>query len=558
MSKRFKQWITTATAISMLVAVLVACSSGGGAKQGASSSSPPTTSPAPSESQATATPPEEKIELSMFYSDSGLAVDPPDTDLSDNPYINIVEEKANVDLKVEVPPYSDFPTKFNLMLASGKLPDIVHTYMPAEAYKAAREGAFIDLKPYYDKSPIIQKYITPQMMELAKDPISGKYWRIPMALDKGPQGAGIYTRYDLVEKYNDGKWPESVEEWVELMRKIKKAEPNSIPMSTRAIGDYVFIYGGAVIFQMYGAAPYGYRIQGGKVIPNVVLPEYRAAVETMRQMYKEGLLDKEFATTDSEKWFTKWNNNNVLFQWNYADQLLAGAAYYRTQGTDQQKTQKFEFAPPLKESPTDPKYTVGAQAIPISDHGLYISSSSKDKDRAWKVIEAFASDELREAIFWGKENETYTVKDDKRLPIADKMGAKERTWLKSLAFIFGFTDGQDAQVAVNEQLIGDSTYFNEVQNSIKMLGEQAANVGLGAPIGYVEPEVVAKKGPEIMQAINKFTVKAIMGRISMDQFDKEVKAWEQKYRAFKYDPLQKFIDENKDQQIALGYKMAGW
>ncbi|GGD72834.1 extracellular solute-binding protein [Paenibacillus nasutitermitis] len=557
MRKGIKQWITTATVVPMLVVLLAACSSGGNTNH-EPSPSPKENSPAPSSNQATEQPSEKKMEMTMFYSDSGLVVDPPSTDLSNNPYINIVEEKANVDLKVEVPPYSDFPTKFNLMLASGKLPDIVHTYTPGEAYKAAQEGAFIDLKPYYDNSPIIQKYITPQMMELAKDPISGKYWRIPMAYDKGPQGAGIYTRYDLVEKYNEGKWPESVEEWIELMRKIKKAEPNSIPMSTRVVGDYVFIYGGAVIFQMYGAAPYGNRIQDGKVIPNVVLPEYRAAVETMRGMYEEGLLDKEFATTESESWFTKWNNNNVLFQWNNADQLLAGAAYYRTQGTEQQKTQKFEFAPPLKESPTDLKYTIGGQGIPISTHGLYISASSKDKDRAWKVIEAFASDELREAIFWGKENETYTVKDGMRVPIADKIGAKERTWLKSLAFIYGFTDGQDAQLAINEQLIGDSAYFNEVQASIKKLGEEAANVGLSSPIGYVEPEEVGKKTPEIIQAINKFTVEAIMGRISMEQFDKEVKAWEQKYRKFKYDPLQKFIDENKDQQIALGYQMAGW
>ncbi|WP_409342376.1 extracellular solute-binding protein [Paenibacillus sp. MBLB4367] len=557
MNKRFKQRVTTATAVSLLAAALAACSSGGGSKPDASSQA----SPGSSASPAAATKKEEKIELSMFYSDAGLAIYPADTELNNNPFINIVKQKANVDLKIEVPPYSEFPNKFNLLLASGKLPDLLHTYLPDQAYKAAREGAFIDLKPYYDKSPAIQKYITPQMMELAKDPTSGKYWRIPMAYDKGPQGWGIYTRYDLVEKYNGGKWPESVDEWVELMRKIKKAEPNSIPMTSRVIGDNVFPYGGAVIFRMYGAYPYEYRIQGGKVIPNVVLPEFRAAVGLMRQLYEEGILDKEFATTDSTSWGTKWANNNVLFQWNGADQLLPAAASSRAKGTDLQKTYKYMFAPPLKQNPkelVDPKYTFPTQGSPISAHGLYIPASSKDKDRAWKVIEAFASDELREAIFWGKENETYTVKDGKRVPIADKLGAKERTWSKQLAFIFGYTDGQDAQAALFEQQVGDSTYYNQIKSSMKQVADNAANVGLGSPPGYAEPEDVLKKNAEIMQAINKFTVEAIMGRITMEQFDKEVKAWEQKYRAFKYDPLQKYIDANKDNLIKLGYKMAGW
>ncbi|MEF3313369.1 extracellular solute-binding protein [Paenibacillus sp. GYB004] len=503
----------------------------------------------------------ERIELSMFYNNSGLEHFPLDTtDPSNNPFLNIVEQIANVDLKVEVPPYKDYQTKFNLLLSSGKLPDLLHTNYPDPTYKAARDGAFIDLKPYYDKSPIVQKYITPQMMELAKDPISGKYWRIPMAYDKGPQGAGIFARYDLVEKYNGGKWPETVEDWVELLRKIKKAEPDAIPMSNRVIGDTMFAYGGAVFFQLYGANPYGSRIQGGKVIPNVVLPEYKAAVELMRSLYAEGLFDKEFATTDTTKWSTKWLNNNVLFQWNTADQILPGLAANMTTGTDVQKKYKFVFAPPLTKYPSvlaDKKYATPGLGLPISTHGLYIPASSKNKDRAWDVIEAFASEQLKEEIFWGKEGETYTMKDGKRVPIAEKLGAKERTWSKHLAFIFGFTDGQDAQNALYELQIG-TPLFNQVRSSMNVLQNDAQKIGLAAIPGYAEPDEVVKKNSEMWQAVNKFTSEAIMGRITMDQFVKEVQDWEKKYRTLKYEPLQKYIDANKESLRKLGYTMVDW
>lgn len=550
MNQPRKKWLA-ATAVLVLAGTIVSACSGG--SKGADPTPDPSGGDDPKQ--------KERIELSMFYNNSGLEHYPLDTtDPSDNPFINIVENIANVDLKVEVPPYKDFQTKFNLLLSSGKLPDILHTNYPDPTYKAARDGAFIDLKPYYDKSPIVQKVITPQMMELAKDPVSGKYWRIPMAYDKGPQGGGIYARYDLVEKYNGGKWPESVEEWVDLLRKIKQAEPNSIPMSTRIVGDQLFAYGGAVFFNLYGANPYGYRIQGGKVIPNVVLPEYRAAVELMRSLYSEGLFDKEFATNDSTKWFTKWSNNNVLFQWNTADQILPGQASIMTTGTEEQKKYKYVFAPPLKKYPSvlaDPKYATVGLGSPIQTHGLYISSTAKDKDRAWDVIEAFASEELKEAVFWGKEGETYTVKDGKRVPIPEKLGAKERTWARHLMFIFGFTDGQDAQNATYELQIGQPL-FNQIRESMSVLQNEAQKIGLGSLPMYSEPDDVLKKNSEIMQAINKFTTEAIMGRITMEQFDQEVQAWEKKYRALKYDPIQKYIDENKDKLRELGYKMVDW
>lgn len=552
MLKTRRKWvpalITTVTAISLVTA---GCSSSGdsGSKDSPNNSAPP----APKEKP--------RIELSMFMNNSGLEHYPLDTtDPSNNPFINVVEKISNVDLKLEVPPYKDFLTKFNLLLSSGQLPDILHTNYHEPTYKAAREGAFIDLKAYYDKSPIVKKYITPQMMELAKDPVSGKYWRIPMAYDKGPQGFGIYTRYDLVEKYNAGKWPESVEEWVDLLRKIKKAEPDSLPFSTRIVGDQLFAYGGAVFFNLYGANPYGYRIDSGKVIPNVVLPEYKAAVELMRSLYEEGLFDKEFATSDSTVWGTKWANKNVLFQWNGADQILPGQSAIMTTGTEVQKKYKYVFAPPLKKYPSvlkDPKYATIGLAAPISNHGLYIPTKSKDKDRAWDVIEAFAADELKETIFWGKEGETFNMKDGKRVPVPEKLGAKERTWSRNLALIFGFTDGQDAQNATYELQIG-TPLFKQIQDSMNVIANEAKKIGLQTLPMYTEPDDVLKKNSEISQAVNKFTSEAIMGRITMQQFDQEVKTWESKYRALKYDPIQKYIDSNKDTLRGLGYKMVDW
>jgi hypothetical protein len=44
----------------------------------------------------------------------------------------------------------------------------------------------------------------------------------------------------------------------------------------------------------------------------------------------------------------------------------------------------------------------------------------------------------------------------------------------------------------------------------------------------------------------------------MAELDAAIVAWEKNYRALKYDPLQKYLDANKDSLIKQGFKKAGW
>jgi ABC-type sugar transport system, periplasmic component len=505
-----------------------------------------------------------RIKLTMFMGDSGLP-HPAGVDPSDNKFIRIVEDLANVDLEIEIPSFADFQTRYDLMIASGKLPDIVHTWLLDETYKHAREGAFIDLKSYYDNSPQLQKYITPEMMELAKDPVTGNYWRIPMAWQGGPEGSGVHMMHgELIDRYNGGKWPESVEEWIDFFRVVKQNMPDALILSNSPVGDMAIAGGGAVIYYWYGADPYQWRIQDGQIIPNVLLPEFREATMVMRQLYEEGLLDPEFATNDGAKYNEKAISNYVLLQVLGADQLAPGAAFYRTDPSLPEFAREFKwvFAPPLKKPPAvlaDPKYAEPKRGLPISTHGLFIPSSSKDKDRAFKVIEAFASDRLYDAIFWGYEGEgvTYNTVDGKRIP-TDKLGpGTEDYWSLHLAVIFGFVEGQDAKKASHLQTLGED-YYREVYDSIDAIDALAKKNGIGGLPGYSAPDEALLKQSESNLDISNFTVETIMGKMTMEEFDQRVKQWEQKYRDVIYGPMQKYLDENKEQLVKNGVLHAGW
>jgi hypothetical protein len=504
--------------------------------------------------QAATTQAEERIKLKMFMGNSGLPY-PAGVDASNNDFIKIVEDYANVDLELEVPNYEDFQTKFQLLLSSNNLPDIVHTYYTADAYKAADQGAFIDLKSYYDKSTAIQKYITSTMMEDAKS-ASGHYYRIPMAWDKSPDGFGNWTRKDMIDKYNGGKMPETVDEWVAYLKVIKKTFPNSTPLTARGGGLNAFSFG-YTFFKWYGAMPYYYRVTNGKVVSTFTLPEYKACVELFKQLYKEGILDKEFITNDYDKFSAKVQNNQVVLFSNTADQL--GDQQDRFSKLKGSEESIWVCTPPLKSYPSvvsDTKYVDCYSNMPISAHGLYITSKCKEPDRAWRVIEGFASDDLFQAIFWGKEGQEYTVKDGKKVMNMEKFNDTSRSWSLQLALIFGFAANSAANQDNYAQTWGTDK-AKTVFDSLQYPAAEGKNRGVMFRTFVPTDTPGLDKYAESESYISEATAQAVMGHITMEQFDKKVQDYQKKYGII-WDTYTKYMNEHKDDLLSKNCLEVNW
>ena len=318
---KLKKPVVFLVGLMMLFSVVFA---GCGGKEAAESTSG--TTAANSEPVTESTQPEERIKMKMFMSDSGLA-HPEGVDPSNNEFINIVENYANVDLEIEIPGSTEFQTRFTLLLNSGDLPDIVHTSICPDADRAGESGAFIDIKKYYDKSVNVKKWITPEMLDMAK--YNGNFFRVPMSGASEPQGYYTYIRYELIEKYNNGVVPETVDEWVTLLKKQKKENPESVPVAGYIAGSRMF-YQASSFFQWYGARTNDYRVQDGKVISTFITPEYKEAVLVYKDLYESGVLDKEFATCDYANKWDKYFNKETMLSEDSASQILPIAAYWAT------------------------------------------------------------------------------------------------------------------------------------------------------------------------------------------------------------------------------------
>lgn len=355
----------------------------------------------------------ERIKLTMFSTDAGIKV-PTEVDPSDNPFIKIAEDYANVDVEYELVPWIDMQTKTNLLLASGKYPDIVHTAYNENVGEVENRGGFINLLPYFEKSAVVQKFIDKdEYIKLCKNNQTGEYYYIPMSSVENPDGINFVMRYDLVEKYNGGKVPETMDEWVQLARKVKEGNPNATPFSAWCPGTLIFAYG-YQWWRAYGVNPNlgTRRLDDGTYIFHVTLPEYKEALDFHKALYKEGLLSQTFATNrDYAQFANDYENNDVLV---VADSCQQSDGWLAINATN--PSIKWVMAPLLKEYPVEEKYAMFENLKSSkfdTGHRVHISKSCANPDAAWKFIEGLTCDDLYEKIFWGDEGETYIVKDNK-------------------------------------------------------------------------------------------------------------------------------------------------
>ena len=508
----------------------------------------------------------EKVKITMFMGNSGVA-QPAGVDPSDNWAINIIEKYANVDLEIEIPNYTDFATKCNLLLASGNLPDIVHSWIIADMIKAADAGAFLDLKAFWDKSPVMQKAAPALHMEVVRDQTTTKrYWAIPMNQGNREPGWGVIVRQDLIEKYNGGKYPEDVQGYLNWFKAIKAAIPDSIPYASRTSGAYLFVNSASIwaMYGIWGGYPTTNVFRNGKYYHALGVPEFKEAVKIYRQMYQDGLLDKEFATNPPDAYFSKLTNKYVATQTNDIDQILPTVGNQIEQNAKNSPPTPgvyWVYAPPLTRYPAgvERKYIqwLGSDMFPVQGgHRVVISAKTKYPAQAWKVLEGWASDELYDAIAWGREGKEYNVVNGKRVPTArlyfnDVNDPDSHYWTLHLGIIRGFWP---TEVKYEVQRLKAPAEFEKVYQSSRWLVQDAKATGL-SPGNYrpTFPDNNAKFAEALASAV-QIQAKTIAGEMSLEEFDVAVKDWRSKYD-FMVDVVNKWDADHRAELKSKGVKI---
>ena len=533
---KISRGIATVVASALMLSTLFAgCGSSGTSTNGSASTSSTTASSAAATEAA-----KEPTKLTMFFGDAGIKF-PADVDVSNNPFLNIIEKAANVDLEMTQPQYADFETKFNLAISSGEIPDIVHCWFADAINKNGMAGAFVPLDEYISKSETLSKLYPKEYLDLMRAS-DGKIYGLT-SLDAKNYG-GTIARMDLIDELNGGVIPTTPDEWYQLMKKEKAKYPDSIPYTSRGDTSHMDCF-----FRAFGAEVNGdgadWQLTNGKFMNSFEAPKMRDSIIFHRKLYAEKLLDPTFVTNKAADWEAVLNDKGFLVFDADASSAIAPVDAWLSKGI---KNQYFAVVPHPMEPGTVAE-NVNYRPMGIGWHTISISSKCKDVDAAIKVIEAFLSPEIQTAAAWGREGIEYTVGSDGN-KVLNTTESEKTSYRTAYAFMRSYWSSEALDVKTSQLLpkmdTAIATKFTERwTKGIKDNNTEVEKNSVYPFYGLTLADATSNLRTEALTLSKTIIVKAIVGQISMEEYDQQVADFLKKYGSITEEYNKLYSEKNK-------------
>ena len=215
--------------------------------------------------------------------------------------IKAAAEKLGVELEFIHPTTGSEADQFNLMIGSGKYPDIIVWEFSTAAMGLSE---LVDQGILIDMDPLIRQYAPNYLKVLERNEAyprevrydAGKYQAFYTFTVGIPVSSGPVFRQDILDKYGLSL-PETVDQWEEVMKAVKEQDPTcKYPLSTSKS------YTGAVWFNELLPA-YNTRTEfclgeNGEVVYGPITDNYKAYLAKLNEWYSAGLIDPEFMSND--------------------------------------------------------------------------------------------------------------------------------------------------------------------------------------------------------------------------------------------------------------------
>ena len=517
------------------IMVLTGCISPSGS-EASTTAAPTKTSTPPSTTEAA----KEPVKVTMFFSNTNTVL-PEDYNASDNKYIQWINDYANVKLEVTQPIREETEQKFNLMLATGEILDVVVHAWLTPADKTGIDGGFTPLNDIIKNSPVLSKLHTDKAFEASKATDGNIY----SLRSKDAQNNMVsVARIDLLDKYNGGKIPTTPEEWYAVAKAQKADNPSSVPFSAYSgVGRF------DIFWNAYGinwSNPTRFYVRDGKVLNTGEVPLLKEAVEFHRKLYSEKLLDQGFITNQGGDWMARMQGSDLL-----AWDTPINSGYLGTMEGWKKENENDERILACVPHPiypgVKPEYAYH-QGASFYSHNISIAESAKDKDAATRVLEAFSSDEYADYLAWGEEGIHYNVAEGKKTKTS-KLDYDKLYECHLYNFMFGFWPPASQAIRIETALENIATpiqdrYKNELLPEAMQTAAEELKVAGTLPFEFytLSPEDGLKAADMGMEFLS-IAQKAIISEISMQQFDKDIAAFVEKYR-WLTDKYQAWYDEN--------------
>ncbi|MDQ0253316.1 putative aldouronate transport system substrate-binding protein [Evansella vedderi] len=484
-------------AVVLIFGMLVACSDEtDGTADGGDTDTPSNNTESDSDNEIVN---EEPLEISMILP---LFEEVPDMN---NEYWTEFQERTNTKLNIEWVPSGDFNTKFDLVLSSGALPDVLWApnINSPSLLRAINNGAFWEIGQFlgdFSNYPNLKENASPNAWRMMN--MNGEIYGI--GRNRPSIDQGIKIRKDWLDNLGLPV-PTTLEEYADALEAMVKQDPNGTGRND-TIG-YVHSYGGTGIHDAFavgfGAFDPAFDEDGGLIHFNMH-PAYVETVGYFADLYARGILPQEFASisrTQTQELFESGQAasyiRNIWRAWMFEESI-------------KRHTPEAEVIVIELEGPAGP-----AVMLESGVFGALMLSHELSEEKVLRILDYFEqtnSHEFFHDIFYGYEGIHHEL-DDNGYPVMTELGEVQIGSSVQQPLPLTYNDwwkivDKNAPEEYNERMLADTEHY--------------AEIGKVNPFSYLRSETWVDAWPRYQNEWETRVVEAIVGNITMDEFEEYI------------------------------------
>jgi putative aldouronate transport system substrate-binding protein len=327
------------------------------------------------------------------------------------PGMDRIFQATGVTVKWQAIPAAGTIESYNLLMAAGDLPDVVaynvaglkfydQAWLPIDTLIKGNPSRYPNLNKYLFNNEYLDAYLTSD---------DGHLRIVPMLATRRI-GDILILRSDLLQKYNGGRQPVTIDDWYQLLTAAKAdGKVGYMSRQQRAGLLYRFLAG------YMDCVIEDYFVEDGKIKYGVLDPRLREGVEVARKWYAEGLIDREYPTTDSTRWWEAVlrgdvfaTHDNIQRIWSANNEFVNNQhTPYRVMGVG-----------PIQSPRTGKRNTV-IHYPHVRDKSASISLSAKNPERILDFFEYCFTDEGFILMNFGIEGQSFNYVNGTPIPDAE-------------------------------------------------------------------------------------------------------------------------------------------
>lgn len=416
---------------------------------------------------------------------------------ADNPVQKEFEKRTNTKLTVQWIPGADYADRVNVALAAGDIPDLIKipSITTPLFRQMIKQGAFWDLTPYIKDYPNLAS-INAKTWQNTK--IDGKNYAIPAG--RPLDGGGFFDiRTDWLDKLGL-KMPTNMDELYTVMKAFKDNAPDGMKDTV----GYT-MRGAAAIDEVFLGTVGKWKAVDGKLVNMYLEPEMRESIVYQRKLFQESLIPQDFPVLKENQY------------WELATSGRAGItnetpeALFRYTMDQWKKNPKVEWTPMVSLAPKAGAKPYVSQGTGMNGVLAIPKSVPEDKMKAiLKFVNYGSGGEGLDLTLYGIKDVHYTVTDGIKVSnnkaVADSVGTA--TWGKIMSTpivdLWQYAAGMPKEI---------------YQRNMK-IAEERSKISVGDPAIGLVSNTELKMGADYTKKFSDMKTQAIIGKISLDDWDK--------------------------------------